>query len=84
MQTVSTSEATLSAVIEKAKVSPVVVQENGKDGAFLFSAEKMANDKLLKIETFERSRDAMAAELAANLAKEGITVEEFLKDLLRD
>jgi len=87
MTTVSTAEAkeTLPELIGRRE--PVMIREGDQNVAMLISlVPKQFNEeeRQLRWSRFLKTRDSVAAELEASLAKDGITVEEFLKDALED
>jgi antitoxin (DNA-binding transcriptional repressor) of toxin-antitoxin stability system len=86
--TVSTSEAAanLSTVIEQAKSSPVVIRDGDENVAMIFSLNprrKTDEERQAAWQRFEETRNLVAAELEASLAKDGISVDDFLADALK-
>jgi hypothetical protein len=86
MTTVSTNEAiqTLPELMERSRFEKVAIQNADGSLVYLVPSSRVPEEQLAKVKAFEQARDAMASELAMNLAKDGITVEEFVEDVLRD
>jgi hypothetical protein len=86
MTTVSTSEAiqTLPELMERSRSEKVAIRDLDGSLVYLVPSQPISGEQLAKVAAFETSRNALATELVGNLAKEGITVEEFVEDLLRD
>jgi antitoxin (DNA-binding transcriptional repressor) of toxin-antitoxin stability system len=80
--TIDEVRSSLPELLQRVRVEPVFIRDADGEVAVLVSRRDFDLDRRMKIEAFERSRDAMAAELEKNLARDGITVEEFVKDLL--
>jgi hypothetical protein len=85
--TISSSEAAddFIGVIERSQSAPVLIRDGDEDIAVIFSLRprvKTEAERQAAWEKFESTRNRVAAELEANLAKEGITVDEFLADVL--
>jgi hypothetical protein len=85
--TISSSEAAddFIGVIERSQSAPVLIRDGDEDVAMVLSLRprlKTEAERQAAWEKFERTRNRVAAELEANLAKEGITVEQFLADVL--
>jgi hypothetical protein len=85
--TISSSEAAddFIAVIERSQSAPVLIRDGDEDVAVVFSLRprvKTEAERQAAWEKFERTRNRLAAELEANLAREGTTVEDFLADVL--
>ena len=86
MQTVSIAEAKekLPEILAGLNGSPVLVLDEGKVVGMLSSPEAAEQQRQANWRRFLALRDAVAAELEVNLAKDGLTVDEFLADVLRD
>jgi prevent-host-death family protein len=85
MQTVTPNDlqTSLPELLQRVQTEPIVIRDAGKNVAVLISAKDYDHDRLLKVEAFERSRDAMALELERGLAQNGLHIEDFVRDLLR-
>ena len=86
MTTVTTAEAAanLPGLIERSRSEKVAIRDETGAVAYLVPAEQAERDQLIRILVFEESCRQMSQELAKNLAAGGLTVEEFLADLLQD
>ncbi len=87
MATVSISEAanTLPALLQRARSESVVIEDEAGDKSLILSLKlKTEEERMAAVLKFEQTCHEVSAELAANLAKEGISVEDFLADLLAD
>ena len=84
MQTVSIAEATenLPQLIAELNAEPLFVLDDGKVIAMIASPEAAEHERQASWRRFLVKRDQLAAELEASLAKDGLTVEEFLADVL--
>jgi PHD/YefM family antitoxin component YafN of YafNO toxin-antitoxin module len=84
MSTVTMDEvrSSLPELLKRVGREPVSIGDGDRELAILVSREYLERDRLMRIEAFERSRNAMAAELEKNLARDGISVEQFVADLL--
>jgi len=80
------AEATenLPELIAKLESEPVLVLANGKVIAMISSPEAAEQERKASWRRFLAKREQVAAEFEANLAKDGLTVNEFLADVLRD
>ncbi len=86
MQTVSIAEASekLPELIAKLSGEPVLVLDEGKVIAMISSPEAAERERQANWRRFLAVRDEVAAEFEANLAKDGLSSEEFMADVLRD
>ncbi len=86
MSTVTIDEArsSLPELLERVRIEPVVIRDGDRELAILVSPKDFERERLTRIEAFQRSRDAMVAELEKNLARDGITVEQFVAELLSE
>jgi hypothetical protein len=87
MTTVSIAEAEkdLSALLQRAQTESVAIRDNdGVETILLSMRPKTEADLEAAWERMDTLSKQASAELEASLAKDGITVEEFLADALRD
>ena len=89
MRTVSIEEAarTLPDLVEESRSATVVIRDGAGDAAMLISLRpRPATEGKRKaaIEDMHRLSEKISAELEESLAKDGLTVEEFLADVLTD
>ena len=86
MQTVSIAEAKerLPEIIASLNGESVIVLHEGKVIAMISSPEAAEEKRQASWRRFLVRREALAAEFEANLAKDGLTPDEFLADVLRD
>jgi hypothetical protein len=84
MSTVTVDEArsSLPELLERARVEPVLIRDGDRDLGVLVSPESFERDHLRRVERFEATRDAMVLEMEKNLARDGMTMEQFVKELL--
>ncbi len=80
--TVDEVRSSLPELLARVRSEPVIIREGEREVAVIVSREDYARDQLRKVESFERARDAMVMELATNLAKDGMTVEQFVRELM--
>ncbi len=85
MQTVTPNDVqtSLPELLQRVQTEPIAIRDGGENLAILISAKDYDRDRLLKVEAFERSRDAMVLELETKLAQDGLRVEDFVRDLLK-
>jgi len=89
MTTVSIEEATrtLPNLVEESRSGTIVIRDEAGDAAMLISLRpRQATEDKRKaaIEEMHRLSEKISAELEESLAKDGLTVEEFLADVLTD
>jgi hypothetical protein len=84
MATVTTDEVRtcLPQLLEQARTQPIFIRDGDRDLGVLISAEGFERDQLRKVARFEATRDAMVLELEKNLAQDGMTMEQFVQELL--
>ena len=63
---------------------PVIVLDGEKIVAMITSPEAAEHERRAGWRRFLLTRDRVAAELEVNLAKDGLSVEEFLADVLSE
>jgi prevent-host-death family protein len=85
MSTVTVDEvrSSLPELLDRVRREPVVIRDGDRELAVLVSRADFDRDRLMKIEAFEKSRNAMVAELEKNLALDGMTAEQFVAELLK-
>lgn len=89
MTTVSIEEAarTLPHLVEESRTGSIVIRDGSGDAAMLISLRprQVTEDRRkAAIEEMHRLSEIVSAELEESLAKDGLTVEEFLADVLTD
>ncbi len=89
MTTVSIEEATrtLPNLVEESRSGTIVIRDEAGDAAMLISLRpRQATEDKRKtaIEEMHRLSEKISAELEESLAKDGLTIEEFLADVLTD
>jgi antitoxin (DNA-binding transcriptional repressor) of toxin-antitoxin stability system len=89
MTSVSIEDAAkmLPLLIEEARAGTIVIRDQTGDAAMLISLRprEVTEDKReAAIQEMHRLSEKISAELEESLAKEGLTVEEFLADVLTD
>lgn len=84
MSTVTVDEVrrSLPELLERVRAAPVVIRDGDRDLAVLVSPKDFELDHLRKVERFESTRDAMVMEMERKLAQDGITMEQFVRELL--
>jgi len=89
MTTVSIEEAarTLPDLVEESRGGTIVIRDDAGDAAMLISLRprQVTKDKRkAAIEEMHRLSEKISGELEESLAKDGLTVEEFMADVLTD
>jgi hypothetical protein len=87
MMTVSISDAAkdLQAILQRAQTESVSIRdEDGIETLLVSLRPKTDAERKQAIERMDQLADEASAELEASLAKDGITVEDFLADALAD
>jgi PHD/YefM family antitoxin component YafN of YafNO toxin-antitoxin module len=84
MDAVSIAEARekLPEILANLNGAPVLVMDEGKVVGMISSPEAAEQEQQAAWRRFLAKRDAVAAEFEENLAKDGLTVDEFLADVL--
>jgi PHD/YefM family antitoxin component YafN of YafNO toxin-antitoxin module len=84
MSTVTVDEvrSSLPELLERVRREPVVIRDGDRELAILVSPEDFERDHLRKVERFEATRDAMVLEMERKLALDGMTMEQFVRELL--
>jgi PHD/YefM family antitoxin component YafN of YafNO toxin-antitoxin module len=87
MATVTIDEATksLPTLLRRAHHESIIIRnDNGDDVMLLSLKPKSEEERQAAWERLEQTSKVASAELAENLAKDGISIEEFLADALAD
>jgi hypothetical protein len=86
MTTVTTIEAAaaLPELIERSRSETVVIRDGDRDVAYLISPEQMERERVAKVAAFREACHLASDELERSLAAEGISVEDFVADALKD
>ena len=86
MQTVSLAEAAenFTKIVKSLDLQPLVIMDGDEEIAVIKSSAAIERERQARWAEFWKMRDAFAAEVEANLARDGITVDQFLEDVLRD
>jgi PHD/YefM family antitoxin component YafN of YafNO toxin-antitoxin module len=84
MSTVTVDEVrnSLPELLERVRQEPVSICDGDRELAILISPKDFELDHLRKVERFEATRDAMVLEMERKLAQDGMTMEQFVRELL--
>ena len=86
MTTVSTAEAVaaLPDLMARSRHEKIAIRDGAGDLVYLVSSEQIERERRAKVDAFRESCRLASEELAKNLAAEGISVDEFMNDVLKD
>ena len=86
MTTVSTAEAVaaLPDLMARSRREKIAIRDSAGDLVYLVSSEQIERERRAKVDAFRESCRQASEELEKNLAAEGISVEEFMNDVLQD
>jgi len=86
MTTVSTAEAAaeLPELMARARHEQIAIRDGNGDLVYLVSSEQVERERLAKVAAFEEACRDASEELRRNLAADGITVEDFMAEVLKD